>query len=273
VEKGDKMKTTNLLIIDPQRDFCNQNGSLYVKGSENDMNRLGEFISKNKMKIAKIFVSMDTHNYFQIFHPLFWKNKNGEHPSPFTVITSKDIEDKKWEVTNKFYEEDSLFYLKRLEYEGKTKLIIWPYHCIVGTEGHLIEEVLNSALADWTLSKEAPIEYILKGKNIITEQYSMLKAEIVDVNDESTKVNVDFIRKISLGDNPVLFIAGEALDYCVYNSVKDIKWHLGVGTKKVDLVMFEDCMSAIDPVSVDKIKKEFIDLGIKFTTIDKVEWE
>jgi len=32
----------------------------------------------------------------QIFHPVFWVNETGEHPSPATNITPKDIEQGVW---------------------------------------------------------------------------------------------------------------------------------------------------------------------------------
>lgn len=38
------MQKIHLLIIDPQNDFCSPDGSLYVHGAEQDMQRLADFI-------------------------------------------------------------------------------------------------------------------------------------------------------------------------------------------------------------------------------------
>ena len=40
-----------LIIIDPQFDFCNEEGSLYVNKAENDILRISQFIAKNKNNI------------------------------------------------------------------------------------------------------------------------------------------------------------------------------------------------------------------------------
>ena len=44
-----------LLIIDPQNDFCNPNGTLFVSGAEEDCERLAEFIDNNSSKISYSF--------------------------------------------------------------------------------------------------------------------------------------------------------------------------------------------------------------------------
>lgn len=90
------MKKIGLLGIDLQNDFVLKNGGLSVPGAEEDAQRITDFIKKNKSKINQISMTMDTHRNFSIFYPEFWKDKDGNHPAPFTVITTQDIKDGKW---------------------------------------------------------------------------------------------------------------------------------------------------------------------------------
>jgi nicotinamidase-related amidase len=83
------MKRTKnaLLIIDPQVDFCDPKGKLYVNGAEKDMERVAKFILQNKEKIDYIAITLDSHRPIDISHPAFWQDCDGNHPGPFTIIT------------------------------------------------------------------------------------------------------------------------------------------------------------------------------------------
>ncbi len=61
-----------LLIIDPQNDFCDKRGSLFVPGADKDMVHLARMIKRLKDKISDIHVTLDTHHYVDIAHPGFW---------------------------------------------------------------------------------------------------------------------------------------------------------------------------------------------------------
>ena len=68
-----------LLIIDPQVDFCDPKvGALYVPGAEHDMNRLAAMIRRLNNKIDDIHVTLDSHHLIHIAHPIFWKD-SGDH--------------------------------------------------------------------------------------------------------------------------------------------------------------------------------------------------
>ena len=60
-------------------------------GAVDDNVRLVEFIYRNLGLISAIAVTLDTHTPIQIFHPVFWVNVAGEHPSPATTISLSDI--------------------------------------------------------------------------------------------------------------------------------------------------------------------------------------
>jgi len=93
------MKNIHLLVIDPQIDFCDSKGALYVKGAEKDMSRLATFTRKSKDKITDIHVTLDSHHLIDIAHPTFWRDTNGAAPKPFTIITAQDVKDGKFRTT------------------------------------------------------------------------------------------------------------------------------------------------------------------------------
>ena len=77
----------HLIVIDPQVDFCDPSGSLYVKGADQDMQRLATMVRRLKDKIRDIHVTLDSHQIVHIAHPIFWKDgATGAHPNPFTII-------------------------------------------------------------------------------------------------------------------------------------------------------------------------------------------
>ena len=86
------MKNIHLLVIDPQNDFCDPNGSLFVPGANEDMKRLATMVDRLKDKLADIHVTLDSHRRVDISHPIWWKSPSGAHPDPFTQITAADLE-------------------------------------------------------------------------------------------------------------------------------------------------------------------------------------
>ena len=55
-----------LLIIDPQNDFCDPKGSLFVPGADGDMTRLATMIDRISPKLADIHVTLDSHHLVDI---------------------------------------------------------------------------------------------------------------------------------------------------------------------------------------------------------------
>ena len=89
-------KSVHLVVIDPQVDFCDPRGALYVKGAENDMTRLARMVGRLSSKLDDIHVTLDSHRLIDVAHPIFWKDSTGRSPAPFTIITAKDVENGRW---------------------------------------------------------------------------------------------------------------------------------------------------------------------------------
>jgi len=210
-----------LLIIDPQNDFCHAKGALSVRGAEQDCLNLSNMIERVDSKLSSIHVTMDSHHLFHIAHPIFWLDKNGNHPLPFTVLTSDNIRKGDYKPSVPFYSAYVLDYLETLENTGKYDLCIWPPHCLIGTWGHNVFAPLSEALANWELHVPGRVvNYTFKGSNLKTEHYSAIRAEVSDAADPNSRTNFALIDKLKGADN--IAIAGEALSHCVANTVRDL---------------------------------------------------
>jgi hypothetical protein len=91
----DKEKV-GLFLIDVQNDFTNPNGTLFVPNSPQDNINTSNFIYENVEKITSIYLSLDTHFIYQIFHAAWWMDENGNPPPPFTLISYDDVAKGKW---------------------------------------------------------------------------------------------------------------------------------------------------------------------------------
>mmetsp|Transcript_7811 Transcript_7811/g.13163 ORF Transcript_7811/g.13163 Transcript_7811/m.13163 type:complete len:294 (+) Transcript_7811:100-981(+) len=217
-EKGVKSNKLVLLIIDPQNDF-HPGGSLGVPGAIEDSQRTAAFIEKHIKDIDEIYVSLDTHHKLHIAHGPFWKNAEGESPAPFTQITNQEICDGKWVPRLDKHLEWAKQYTSALEAKGRYTLIIWPEHCIIGSNGHNVFPALNDSLQKWSEANMKTISYSCKGMECLTEMYSAISAEVPLPDDP-----VNFKAELYDGcvDTEKLVICGQALSHCVNFTVRDI---------------------------------------------------
>ncbi len=121
--------TTLLLGIDLQYDFM-EDGALGVLGSHDDMKRLLIWTYDNLANITSIKLSKDTHNVYQVFHPSWWKNSDGESPAPFTPITLEDLDNRVWipvinPIGTRDYVENLGEDVEELEKLGKKALVVY----------------------------------------------------------------------------------------------------------------------------------------------------
>lgn len=225
------------LAIDVQKDFMDD-GALGVPGAYSDVSRMVSFITENSDKITNIAVSLDTHTPHQIFHPAWWIDKEGKNPTPYTVITSNDIDSQKYIAVN--YKEESYDYVKNLEALGKKSLTIWPYHCIQGTPGASLEESFAKAVFDFSVSKGTDPIYLVKGLDPLSEMYGIIKPEY---SKHSAK-NISFLRELTEYDKIV--IAGEAKSHCVQESISQIlDFYKENSLSAENIYVLEDCMTSI----------------------------
>lgn len=241
-----------LLIIDPQNDFCDPKGSLYVKGAEMDMIRLGSFISKNFLKISEIQVTLDSHHRIHVANGISWLDSNNKSVSPFTIITASDVRSGKYRARNPQFQGRYLDYVEALEKNGRYDLCIWPEHCLIGTAGAAIHPEAWKGIHTWE-GRYTVAGKVTKGSNIYTEHYSAVRADVIDHADPYTQMNTELIE--ILNENDEILIAGEALDFCLANTVRDIIDVFNPDDVK-KMVLLEDTCSSV--VSGGKNEADFM---------------
>lgn len=242
-----------LIVIDPQYDFCNPNGNLYVNGAEEDMLRLAKMIQSAKMKIDDIHSTLDQHHIIDIAHPCFWRDSYGKNPDPFTLITLDDINNGKWFTTKPSAMARATEYVKQLRANGRYVLCIWPPHCLIGSIGASIVPEVFEAYVEWERSRFAIVDMVTKGSNFWTEHYSAVQAEVVDPNDPGTSLNMALIDTLKNAD--VIGIAGEALSHCVANTIRDIANNFGDDNIS-KFILLEDATSSV--AGFEQLGQDFI---------------
>ncbi len=65
------------VFIDPQNDFCNPNGSLFVPGADKDTDHLALMVKRLSGKLDDIHVTLDSHRRVDISHPMWWRDASG----------------------------------------------------------------------------------------------------------------------------------------------------------------------------------------------------
>jgi nicotinamidase-related amidase len=84
------------------------------------------------------------------------------------------------------------------------------------------------ALLEWSRSTGRSVEYVHKGRELLTEMYSAVRADVPVT--ESTAFNEGLVRSLLFGDadddgtrkSRRLIVAGQAMSHCVNYTVRDI---------------------------------------------------
>ena len=195
--------TKILLIVDPQNDFVDHRGSLYVPAAESVITKLCEYIYRYGEKYDHIVVTQDTHRRIHISLTNGWTHK----PEPGSVVVKT--------VDSDF---DLVAEDATIKYFGMG-VNIWPDHCIIGTWGHCFPDSLVDALSEWGMKKRRGVFYQRKGEDCGYEAFSALtKEQMTGVKPEWRK-----------WENRDIDICGFCKDICVAETIKDL---VGFGEEK-----------------------------------------
>ena len=248
---------TQLLIIDPQNDFCDVPDAyrptnpltgravapaLPVAGAHADMLRTAQFISSAGSWLDEITVTLDSHHQVDIAHPTFWQDADGAGVAPFTRITAAQVRAGAFLPRNPADLSRTLAYLDDLEARGRYVLMVWPVHCEMGSWGHDVHADVRDAYNRWERARLRNVRKVSKGENPWTEHYSAIQAEVPDSEDEHTQLNTALLAALDRAE--LLFIAGEASSHCVRATTEHIVAHLP-GGRPGRLVLLTDCMSPV----------------------------
>jgi len=252
-----------LLLIDVQNTFCIPGFELFVGGTSGigaveDNQRLCEFIYRHLGIITQIIPTMDTHTAMQIFHPIFWINALGKHPTPaVTSITPADIEQGIWHVnpavadslgySRSFLEKHAFHYVQQVSQNGKYPLTIWPYHSMLGGIGHALVSSVEEAVFFHSQARNSQTQFEMKGENPLTENYSVLRPEVLDSFDGKAIAhkNTTLIQQLLKFDTVI--IAGQAKSHCVAWTVDDLLTEIQQTDPNLaqKVYLLEDCTSPV----------------------------
>lgn len=237
-----------LLLVDEQVDFVHSDGSLSVPGAVEDARRVIEWIFRYTPKITDIALSLDSHHPIQIFYQTWWEDEDGNPPAPNTVITAQDVETGKW--IPRFDPTWSVGYVQDLKAQAKKDLMIWPYHTMMGTSGHIITPALYEAVVYHSAARESEPEFIIKGTIPETEYYSLLEPEVKRPDDPRGTANEGFLERLIAYEQ--VYIAGQAKSHCVLETLTSIMDRYGDQREVIEKIhLLTDCTSAVDHPEID----------------------
>jgi nicotinamidase-related amidase len=259
---AEDQRRVGLLLVDVQNTFCLPEFELFVAGRSgtgavDDNARLCAFLYRNLGAITEVVATLDTHGPLQIFHPAFWVDEHGQHPSPHTTISVHEVESGRWRINPQVaavlpaLRSDAFdyarHYVRRLEEGGKFPLTIWPYHAILGGLGHALVSSVEEALFFHQIARSAPARFATKGQHPLTENYSVLEPE-VDVDPRGhLLVGRDETLVVRLLGFDLLVVAGQAKSHCVAWTVADLLAEIGRRDPRLAsrIRLLEDCSSAV----------------------------
>lgn len=256
-------KHHRLLLIDTQKDFCFPEGALYVggrsgQGALEDNRRTAEFIHRNLSRLTSITATLDTHHPFQIFSPSFWIDADGAPLTPHRTVSVEDLDagrarpdpalapwlangDEAWLAAQVRH------YCESLEREGRYTLYLWPPHCLLGSEGHALAGVLQEARLFHAYVRRAQNRLISKGEHPLSENYSVIRPEVLTRHDGGSLATRDTALLEELLSVDRLIIAGQAASHCVRSTVDDLLE--GIRARDPELArrvyLLTDCMSSV----------------------------
>jgi nicotinamidase/pyrazinamidase len=203
------MKQKFLIIVDPQLDFI-EGGSLAIEGAEKAMKNLTQHLKHHGLDYDRIFVSLDTHHPTNLGFKMNWLGPGLDKIVPGQPFPKESI--KSGEIYPRFKytrDQDVATVLKQPEF------ICWPPHCLKSSKGHDIYPELENVLAQL----KDKVTFMTKGEDDARDNYS-----IFHYGDRGlTRYGENFDLWDKRYDNPDIYIAGLALDYCVFETVKSLQ--------------------------------------------------
>jgi nicotinamidase-related amidase len=251
-----------LLLVDVQNTFCIPGFELFVagrsgRGAVEDNLRLCEFIYRNIGLITHISATLDTHLPHQVFHAIFFVDRDGNHPAPYTTIPAGELESGRWKfnpalapnfgISPEYGQEMMLYYARKLEQRGKYALTVWPYHAMLGGIGHALVPAVEEAVFFHSMARLTQPSFEIKGDRPFTEHYSVIGPEVTHGprGEVWGAHNPEFVDRLKEVD--ALLIAGQAKSHCVAWTVSDLLYDI----HKVDdglagkVYLLEDCTSPV----------------------------
>lgn len=245
--------------IDCQVAFCTPGASLFVPGAVEDMRRAIEWLYRSLDRITTLFFSLDTHTAYQVFHPMSWVDREGRHPTPFTVVTARDVREGRWipllrDETFRDPVAACLEYCERLEATGRYVLTIWPYHALLGGVSHTLVPALMEAALFHSAARKTDAAFEIKGRARFTESYSVLSPEVRELRGTRLgEFNARLFETLMAYDR--VYVFGEAKSHCVLSTLQDLLRECRQRDPRLleKVWVLEDAMSPVPPPPLDPL--------------------
>jgi nicotinamidase-related amidase len=251
-----------LLLVDVQNTFCIPGFELFVAGRSgtgavDDNLRLCQFIYRNLDLITNISATMDTHLPQQVFHAIFFVDKDGNHPIPYSNIRVEDLRSGKWRfnpdlaagfgITPEYGQTMMIHYADELQKHGKYTLTIWPYHAMLGGVGHALVSSVEEAVFFHSMARLTQPAFEVKGDRPFTEHYSVIGPEVTRGPQGEVLGRHNDVFLETLKGMDAMLIAGEAKSHCVAWTISDLLEDIrSVDPSLADKVyLLEDCTSPV----------------------------
>lgn len=242
--------------IDAQVAFSIPGASLFVPGAVEDTTRTIEWIYRNLDRITSLHYSLDTHRIFQVFHPAWWRDANGDHPAPFTTISAEDVRQHRYTPALKEHRDEGLEYVERLEKNGKYVLTIWPYHALLGGVSHSLVPALMEASMFHSLVRSAQVQFEIKGTNELTENYSVLSPEVTELGGRAVGAfNAPLFDALMNYDR--VYVFGQAKSHCVLSTLRDMQQRISRTNPSLikKIFILEDATSPVPPPPITPLPR------------------
>ena len=121
----------------------------------------------------------------------FWLDEDDQPLAAYREITTDEIDarrgaarTRRWRsgcaaATTRGCCKQVRFYCEELERAGKYQLYLWPPHCLLGSDGHALAGVVHEARLFHAFARGAQSCVEVKGGNPLTENYSVLRPEVL----------------------------------------------------------------------------------------------
>lgn len=226
-----------LLCINVQKDFMKY-GSMPISGANKDVENITKFIYNNFFGLDKIVCNCESNLIHQIFHPCWWRDNDGNHPEPNTIITYQDFIKKKW--IPEFELLESIKYLCYLDMNKSDPLRIRPYHCIEGAEGCSFENEFAKMILFHSIVHEKKVTVTTgKGKGF-REMRGIIHPEC---EEKSKCINYKILQLIKNYDE--IYLCGETVN-TIASTVRQIfKPIKGFDIAPDKITILRDCTSPL----------------------------
>ncbi|HMW01541.1 MAG TPA: nicotinamidase [Acidobacteriota bacterium] len=260
---SDKTKV-HMLVIDDQVDFTFPSGSLFVAGRSGTgamdaQNNLVQFIYRYIHVLSQITCTMDTHLPYQVFFTSAHLRDDGSHPDAHTIVSADEYRRGKFQPNPAMAKQlgadlmwlrrQFIHYCEQLEASGKYQLYLWPYHCLLGSNGHRLAGVVEEARLFHSFARGAENRPEIKGGNPLTEHYSIFAPEVTTCWDSrpipGAQKNTHLVKTLMEAD--VVLMAGLASSHCVRGSIADFLGEIQRQDPKLakKVYILRDCTAAV----------------------------